>query len=62
MIGHEIFVAKGGFDMKDEVIRIRIPGKDKETIRSIAQSKDMSMSEYILYILRKEMDKEQSRN
>lgn len=43
--------------MKNEYLRIRVNGKLKADIYKEAQSKGMSISEYVRYILRKEVEK-----
>lgn len=44
--------------MKDTYIRIRISERDKELIRKAAEELQMSMSEYLIYLVRRESEKE----
>lgn len=46
--------------MKTTYIRIRLSENDKESIRKGAEKKQMSMSEYIVYLVRKEEILEQT--
>lgn len=39
-------------------IIIRVSEKDKEKVRALAERNQMSMSEYITYLIRREYDKE----
>lgn len=43
--------------MKTEYIRIRLSERDKETIKTKAEELQMTMSEYILYLIRKDNEK-----
>ncbi len=43
--------------MKTDYIRVRMSDKDKELIKSGAEARGMTMSEYILYLVRREADK-----
>lgn len=47
--------------MKEEIIRIRISSREKEIIRQAADENQMSMSEYILSIVRAEEIKKEGR-
>lgn len=43
--------------MKDTYIRVRLSERDKELIRKAADEMQMSMSEYIIYLIRRESDR-----
>lgn len=43
--------------MKDEYIRIRLSSKDKELIRDRAEQEQMSMSEYIVNLVRRDAER-----
>lgn len=44
--------------MKDNFIHIRISEKDKESLKRISEKKQMTMSEMIVYLIRREAEKE----
>lgn len=48
----------GGNRMKDTYIRIRMSELDKRNLKEQADKRQMSMSEYILYLIRRDADKE----
>lgn len=39
--------------MKDKYIRVRLSEKDKEELQRQAEEKQMNISEYIIYLIRK---------
>lgn len=43
--------------MKTLNLIIRISEKDKENLRKLAESRQMSMSEFVTYLIRREADK-----
>lgn len=43
--------------MKNANLIIRISEKDKENLRKLAESKQMTMSELVTYLIRREADK-----
>ena len=43
--------------MKNTNLIIRISEKDKENLRKMAESKQMTMSELVTYLIRREADK-----
>ena len=43
--------------MKDTYIRVRLSERDKELIRQGAEAKQMSMSEYLIYLVRLDVEK-----
>lgn len=44
--------------MKKENLMIRISEKDKEALRALAEKRQMTMSELLTYLIRKEIEKE----
>lgn len=44
--------------MKNDYIRIRLSKRDKELIRKAAKLKQMTMSEYIIHLVRLDCEKE----
>lgn len=44
--------------MKNTNIIIRASEKDKETLRMLSEKNQMTMSEFIIYLIRREKDKE----
>lgn len=43
--------------MKSELLQIRLSEIDKNMIKSAADKRQMSMSEYLVYLVRKDNDK-----
>ena len=43
--------------MKNTYVQIRISDKDKESLKAQAEAMQMTMSEYIVYLIRKNSDK-----
>lgn len=46
--------------MKDTYIRIRLSERDKEIIKQDAEAQQMSMSEYIINLVRREHEKKEA--
>ena len=44
--------------MKNTYLQIRISDKDKEALKAQAEANQMTMSEYIVYLIRMHADKE----
>lgn len=44
--------------MKDDYIRIRMSEQLKEQLKQLSEKRNMSMSELITYLLRREIEKE----
>ena len=55
-----LFLLQMGY-MKEEFLRIRVSKSLKESIYRTAQSKGMNISEYIRYITRKEIERDEQR-
>ena len=43
--------------MKTEILQIRISQTDKEKLKRLANEKEMSMSELIVYLIRREAER-----
>ena len=43
--------------MKNTCINIRMSDKDKQTLKELAEQNQMTMSEYLVYLIRREGDK-----
>lgn len=44
--------------MKSNLIQIRISDKDKKDLKAMAEKRQMTMSELLIYLVRKEAEKE----
>lgn len=44
--------------MKTEHLQVRLSAIDKKGLEELAKKRDMSMSELIIYLIRREIDKE----
>lgn len=51
----------GGFDNKNERIQIRVTKEQKEYIRKRARQNGMAISEYMLYVVMKDIQEEEQK-